>query len=94
MGIQSGAPPDTNTDPRLDPVSEKADEPPLARAATLDNQAGGAARFADESPDGTRRGGGGDTSKRLGTRGRWVQCQPPSRRGARARVVGGMRRLF
>ena len=71
MGIQSGVPRYQHR--RLDPVSEKADGPPLARAASLDNRAGGAARFADESPDGARRGGVGDTSKRPGTCGRWVQ---------------------
>jgi hypothetical protein len=50
MGIQSGVPRYQHR--KLDPVSEKADGPPLACAASLDNRAGGAARFADESPDG------------------------------------------
>jgi hypothetical protein len=60
MTIQSGAPPryQPTKDLRLDPVFEKADGPTLARAATLDNRVGGAARFADESPGGAGRGGG------------------------------------
>jgi hypothetical protein len=62
------SPPATNTDPRLDPVSGKADAPPLAHAATLDNRVGVAARFADESPVGARRGGGG------GRRGGWARA--------------------
>jgi len=93
MGIQSGAPPDTNTDPRLDSVSEKADEPPLARAATLDNRAGGAARFADESPDGARRGGGRYVEAAGHARAMGPVSAAVAAR-ARARVVGGMRRLF
>jgi hypothetical protein len=69
MGVHSGAPRyQHKQDPRLDPVSEKADGPPLASAATFDNRVGGAPRSADESQDGARRGGS-DTSKRLGTRG-------------------------
>jgi hypothetical protein len=55
MGIQSGVPRYQHR--KLDPVSKKADGPPLGRAASLDNRAGGAACFADESPDGARLGG-------------------------------------
>ena len=91
MGIQSGVPRYQHR--KLDPVSEKADGPPLARAASLDNRAGGAARFADESPDGARRG---VSIRRSG----WARAGDGSsvsrRRGGaeRARVVGGMRLYF
>jgi len=76
----------------MDPVSEKADSPPLARAASLDNRAA-APRVRGRKP-GWGQTWGVDTSKRLGTRGRWVQRQPPLRHGERARVVDGMRRLL
>ena len=91
MGIQSGVPRYQHR--KLDPVSEKAEGPPLARAASLDNRAGGAANFADESPDGTRRRG---AIRRSG----WARAGDGSsvsrRRGGaeRARVVGGMRLYF
>jgi hypothetical protein len=85
MGIQSGAPRYQHR--KLDHISEKA----LARAASLDNRAA-APRFHGRKP-GWGQTWGVDTSKRLGTRGRWVQRQPPLRHGERARVVDGMRRL-
>jgi len=89
MGIQSGAPriPTQKTGSRF-----RKGWRPTSCARGISRQPGGRHRAFRGRKPGWGQMGGVDTSKRLGTRGRWVQRQPPPRRRERARVVGGMPR--